>query len=67
MTCYIMYYYVDRVHYYDVIVLITEYIIHVIILPLEIYTKLLALHIKYSAIMCYARVMHFSSDFHSVL
>ena len=56
----IMYCYVDRIYYYD-----THDILHVIILPFEIYTTILALHITHSAIMtCYATIKHFSSAFH---
>ena len=45
----ILYCYVDRIY----IMIYTHDILHVIILPLEIYTTILALHITHSAIMTY--------------
>ena len=57
-VCIIMYY--IRVHYYDVIILNTHNVAHVIILPhkiIIIYTTLLALHITHSTTTYYARVI----------
>ena len=51
MTCFVCIIMWTRVHYYDVIVLNKHNIVHVIILPLEIYTTLLALHTIHSTII----------------